>query len=284
MKRYKLMIGALVILAALIFGGCQPQYSITINLDGLEQGERVFVLVYPAEGDDIAEIADEDIAGSAVYRDDKDGFVLAEQIPSVGGVDFFGADDVKEKHIDVYFYDKDDRKDFCKKYKTIRIATCDDRWQITNVSKDIELWCTDKHGFVVEGEYDCDTGQFFRKELEKRDYHGMDNSEIYILLLTLAVPADLILFIVLLVFNSKQRPVKDLTLWLTFGLLSLPSLALTGFYIAESTVPYLNVNDDHFGSSDIMILIIMNFTWLMAWGALIIYQVNKGRRSTFDNM
>ena len=112
----------------------------------------------------------------------------------------------------------------------------------------------------------------------------MSSEEIYILLIFFAVPADLILFVVLLVFNSKQRPVTDLVLWLIFGILSLPSLAVSVFYIAEHTVPYLNINDEPFDQYNIMALITMNITWLMAWGALIVYQVNKGRRSGLGNI
>ena len=271
MKYYKLMIAALVLAAVCCLCGCNPTVTVDIDCIGLAEDEMAFVLIYPAEGDELRKNIDEDTAGSAVFRDDKDGFVLAEQIPDVDFVDRL------DRKIRLGFGDRFTRMDFCKKYKTIRIAVCDDRWQIKSISEDFDVFCKDKHAIVTEARYDSATGEFQREKLERRDYKGTSSAEIYGVLLMVSIPLDIVLLTVMLVFNARKRPVKELTLWLTFGLLSLPNIALSVFYIAENTVPYLNINDDRFDGGDIITLIVMNFAWLLAWGGLIIYQVNKGR-------
>ena len=115
MKKRMLLLFIPILFAVCFFCGCRPEYNITINIEGLEKGERVFVLVDPADGDDIAEITDEDIKGSGVYRADKDGFVLAEQIPSVMSASFNGYEEDKDEYVKVSFASKDERTEFCEK-------------------------------------------------------------------------------------------------------------------------------------------------------------------------
>ena len=64
MRKYKLLIVALILGMVCMLCGCVPGVSLDIECNGLEEGERVFVLVKPTDEDNLRVLEDADLTGS----------------------------------------------------------------------------------------------------------------------------------------------------------------------------------------------------------------------------
>lgn len=278
MRKYKLLIIALTLCTVCMLCGCGPSPHIDIECNGLEEGDRVFVLVRPAEGEKLHEPEESDLIGSEVYTADKDGFVLAEQMYNPYTEQFVTE---PEPECSLVFGAKSDRLIFCEKHKVIRLAVCDDKWHIKKISGDIEVCCSDKHAVVTAGKYDISTDSFERTDIVRRTYWGWDNMVIYIILILGSWFTNAVLFISMLVLIKKRRPVKTMTLNMWFGSMSVFNVLVTMFLLAEKLVPYLNIKDAPFILSDIGAVILINALWVIDLWLLIIYRSRK-KRGLYD--
>jgi hypothetical protein len=266
-------------LALFCLCGCGLSPHIDIECDGLEEGESVFVLTRPTDDEELKEPKDADLTGSEIYTADKDGFVLAEQTSEPFSVKI-GSEDNQPVY-SLVFRTKDSRLDFCENHKLMRLAVCDENWNIKNISDDIELVCSDKHAAVIGGKYNAKTGSFERTELIRRSYRGVSSRSLYIGLIFWEWVTNAVLFFVMLVYIFKKRPVSQVTVGLWFGLMSLFNVPVTVLYLAESLVPYLNIYDEPFSRWKLCTVLCLNSLWIADWLLLLLYHFRRKRDGEF---
>ncbi|SFD14635.1 hypothetical protein [Ruminococcus albus] len=268
MRRYKFMIVALVLLTVCMLCGCAAGPSIDIECTGLEEGERVFVLAKPTDDEELRTPYDADIVGSEIYTAEKDGFVLADQISEVSNVEF-GTENLPGSRSEtmtvcsVHFNSQDGIRGFCKNHKLIRLAVCDDRWKIKQISSDIDLLDKNGEDVLLDGKFDAATGSFKNAKFGSGEGGNAGRALGYIfifLLETIAWGANIILLIVMAVINRKERLVNPLIVGLLFGMFSLADPVLIILYLGAE------------GWQGIPAFLIINIPWLLDWSMLFRYR------------
>ena len=107
-------------------------------------------------------------------------------------------------------------------YEKVRVAVCDDKWQVLSVSGDFNVKCKDK-------------------------------------------------FAVVTVINIDRMSATA-----TFAVLSVCNVLLTVWYLAETLVPYLDIDDSGFTLSDLQALTLVNGFWLIGT-ALYVFVMRRAR-------
>ena len=268
MRRYKLLIVALILGTVCMLCGCASGPSIDIECDGLGEDERVFVLTKPTDDEELRTPDDADIVGSEIYTTDKGGFVLADQISEVSHVEFgtenrSGSRSETKTVCSVHFDSQDNICDFCENHKVIRLAVCDDRWKIKQISSDIDL--IDKNGedVLLNGKFDAATGSFKSTKFGSGEGGDIGRALGYVFIFFLEIiawGANIILLIVMAVINRKERLANPLIVGLLFGMFSLADPVLIILYLGAE------------GWQGIPAFLIINIPWLLDWSLLFRYR------------
>ena len=258
MRKYKLLIVALILGTVCMLCGCVPGVSIDIECNGLEEGERVFVLLKPTDEDNLRVPEDADITGSEIYTADKDGFVLADQMydPNVR----FGTESLKGYQkgshtvCSMHFGSAEKMAEFCKEHKVMRLAVCDDRWRIKQISDDIDLIYSNGKEVLDSGRFYAGTCIFEKTGTTsgKGGNIGTAVSAVFIYFLEIvAWSANFLLLIVMIVISKKRHLPDPFGVTVLFSLFSLIDLILVVLYLMG------------FGLIGIVMFIPVNFPWIL---------------------
>ena len=271
MKKQKLLLFIPLFIIMLALCGCDNRSSVTVMFGHDNVSDRALVLLQPQEGDVIVDAQDEDLRGSAVHRYDTGGWVIAERIDSLNTHSTKNG-----AYID--FLDKKELVEFCEKYKSMKIAYCDESWKPVKISGEIQLVCKKKYAVVSGIQYNPEYNDYIVTERTERLYPGGHTAGSF--LLDLSVLAWLVgggLIVAMIVFAAKKPPAgKGITL-IVFFAMSLPSAANVTVYLLRYISPYFNYDDSVFEIWDIVLMAVMNAPWFIALVLLIIALVNKKR-------
>ncbi len=274
MRNYKLLIVAFVLVVVGMLCGCSYNESIDIECDGLEEDERVFVLVKPTDDDELRTPDDADITGSEIYTAGKDGFVLAEQLREPISVEISG--EQPQLNCSLIFKDSESRRNFCEKHKVIRLAVCDDRWRIKKISDDIDVFFPEEYEVLDAGRYYVGTGEFENTDIVS----AIDTSRVRAsgAILCFAAffllwPINAVQFIVMLVMTSKKRQSKPRNVFLWFGVLSVPNLFFSKLYLSAVDVFDLILHNSRSLPDALSGLLLIDFPWLAELLLLLVWYI-----------
>ena len=271
-KNRPILLAAMLVMLCCMFCGCTPTRYFTVVYDEIPESESVYILVKIENKSQLVSAGDEKLESSPIYNYEEDGWVIADRVRGLSETQHY------KNTSSIQFSDEDELIDFCEKYKSVRVAYCDQELNPVSVTNQYSLLCKNKFAAVERMKFDIDGNRLETVEITKRNFfNDMGSDEVLILATVLTWLADIGLVIVLAIFAAQKPPMKPPVTIGAFCGISLFNVVLTSFFLMQYLDPYYNIEGDEFGKLELVVLALMNAPWLVAWVMLIVWILNRSR-------